>query len=62
MRALLKTDQSNRIIRNTFVASCAAFIISSLTTSVGSLIDGVVIGQFLGVDATAAFGLVSPLS
>ncbi|MBR6707319.1 MAG: hypothetical protein IKI84_11680, partial [Clostridia bacterium] len=53
-------DDGNHIIRNTFNASLIAFIVSSLTSSVGSLIDGVIIGQFLGVDATAAFGLVSP--
>ncbi len=54
-------DHSSRIIRNTFVASMAAFIVASLTSSIGSLIDGVVIGQFLGVDSLAAFGLVSPV-
>ena len=37
------------------------YIISSLTTSIGSLIDGVVIGQMLGVDSLAAFGLASPV-
>ena len=37
-----------------------AFIISSLMSSVGSLIDGVIIGQCLGIDSMAAFGLVSP--
>ena len=54
-------DDENRIIRNTFIASTAAFIISSLTSSIGSLIDGVVIGQFLGVESMAAFGLVNPV-
>lgn len=54
-------DDSNRIIRNTFNASMVAYIISSLTSSIGSLIDGVIIGQFLGVDSMAAFGLVSPI-
>lgn len=52
-------DSSNRILRNQFVAGLTAFILTSLTASIGSLIDGVVIGQFLGVDAMAAFGLVS---
>ena len=55
------TDQSNRIIRNTFTASMLAYTVASLTTSIVSLIDGVVIGQFLGVDSMAAFGLVSPI-
>ena len=38
-----------------------AYILSSLTSSVGSLIDGVIIGQCLGVESMAAFGLVSPV-
>ncbi len=54
-------DHSNRIIRNTFNASVVSFIVSSLISAVGSLIDGVVIGQFLGLDSMAAFGLVSPV-
>ncbi|MBR6030204.1 MAG: hypothetical protein IKP40_14060 [Clostridia bacterium] len=49
------------IIRKTFYANMAAYIISSLTSSIGSLIDGVVIGQCLGVESMAAFGLVSPV-
>lgn len=49
------------IIRETFYASLIAFIISSLTYHIGSLIDGVVIGQYLGVESMAAFGLVSPV-
>ncbi|MBR4500710.1 MAG: hypothetical protein IKP22_02310 [Clostridia bacterium] len=55
------TDESNRIIRSTFIASVAAFVLSSLTTSIGSLIDGVVIGKFLGMDSLEAFSLVSPV-
>ena len=61
MRSFFRQDKGNRIIRNTFTANMIAFILSSLTSSIGSLIDGVVIGQFLGVDAMAAFGLVSPV-
>ena len=49
------------IIRRTFYAGVVAYIFSSLTGSIGSLIDGVIIGQFLGVDSMAAFGLVSPV-
>ena len=55
------TDSSNRIIRNTFTVTMITYVLSSLTSSLGSMIDGVVIGQFLGVDAMAAFGLASPV-
>ena len=49
------------IIRNTFYIQLTAFILLSLSSSVGSMIDGVVIGQFLGVDSIAAFGIINPL-
>ncbi|MBQ1491468.1 MAG: hypothetical protein IIZ39_05865 [Blautia sp.] len=49
------------IISNTFIMNMVTFVISSLTSCIGSLIDGVIIGQFLGVDSMAAFGLVSPV-
>ena len=52
---------SRSIIRNTFYIQLTAFILLSLSSSVGSMIDGVVIGQFLGVDSTAAFGIINPL-
>ena len=49
------------IIRNTFYIQLLAFILLSLSSSVGTMVDGVVIGQFLGVDSIAAFGIISPL-
>ena len=51
----------NRIIRNTFYAQLAAYIVASMASTIGHLVDGVVIGQCLGVESTAAFGVVSPL-
>lgn len=52
---------SRSIIRNTFYIQLTAFVLLSLSSSVGSMIDGVVIGQFLGVDSIAAFGIINPL-
>ena len=49
------------IIRKTFYLSMISYILSALTSSVGSLIDGAIIGQCLGVDSMAAFGLVNPV-
>lgn len=54
-------EPKSRIIRNTFYAQLAVFILSSLTSSVGSLVDGVIIGRYLGVDSMAAFGVITPL-
>ena len=56
-----KNTTSRSIIRNTFYIQLTAFILLSLSSSVGSMIDGVVIGQFLGVDSIAAFGIINPL-
>ncbi|MBR6118998.1 MAG: ATP-binding protein [Oscillospiraceae bacterium] len=53
--------KQNRIIRNTFYSQLLAFVLSSLASAVGTIIDGVVIGQCLGADSIAAFGIVSPL-
>ena len=53
--------QKSRIIRNTFYVQLAVFILSSLATSIGSMVDGIVIGQCLGVDSMAAFGVITPL-
>ena len=51
----------DNIIEDTFFASFLVFVLSSLTSSIGQLIDGVIIGQCLGVDSIAAYGLISPL-
>ena len=51
----------SRILRNTFYIQLGVFVAISLTQTVGSLVDGVIIGQFLGVDSIAAFGIISPL-
>lgn len=51
----------SKIIRNTFYVQLVAYILSSLTRTIGGMIDGVIIGQFLGVDSMAAFGIISPL-
>lgn len=53
--------KSNRIIRNTFYTQLLAFVLSSMASTIGTVIDGVVISQYLGVEARAAFGVVSPL-
>lgn len=61
MHPIQDNGERYHIIKTTFYANVIAFIISSLTSSVGSLIDGVIIGQCLGMDSMAAFGLVSPV-
>ena len=54
-------NRNSRIIRNTFYAQVAGDVVASLSSVIETLIDGVIIGQFLGLDAVSAFGIVSPL-
>ncbi|MBO6040631.1 MAG: ATP-binding protein [Oscillospiraceae bacterium] len=61
MDSSTNTIQNNRLIRNTFYAQVRAYVAASLTSVLGTLIDGMIIGQFLGVDAVSAFGIASPL-
>ena len=42
---------NNSILRSTFFAQFIAFVISSLSQTIGSLVDGNIIGQFLGTDS-----------
>lgn len=49
------------MIRKTFFKMAPAQIVSSITSMLCLLIDSVIIGRFLGVDAMSAYGLVSPL-
>lgn len=56
----MKSSRS-KILHNTFYAQFSVFVLSSLTSSIGHLIDGTVIGQCLGVDSMAAFGIINPM-
>lgn len=58
---IVNHDVRNYIVRSTFNASVVSFILCSLTATIGSLIDGIIIGQFLNEESLAAFGLVSPI-
>lgn len=53
--------RNDRILRNTFYVQLIALIISSLSATIGSLVDGIIIGQYLGSDSIAAFGIINPL-
>lgn len=57
-----QANGGSRIIRNTFYASLFVYIVSNMAATVGSLVDGILIGQFMGLDSIAAFGLASPIA
>ena len=55
----IKTDGSiiSRLFRNSVISIIAA----AIATMLGIVIDGVIIGRFLGPDSMAAYGLVTPV-
>ena len=57
---LKKKNQS--IVEKVFRKSLTAYMMNNFTWAVGSLVDGAIIGNFLGVDAMAAYGLIWPLT
>ena len=54
--------REHSIVDELFRGSVAYYMLDSLTWAVGVLIDGAIIGNFLGVDAVAAYGLTWPLT
>lgn len=52
----------DRLMKITFRDLLLIQILSSLSTFVGPLIDGIIISDFLGSDYMAAFGLVTPIT
>ena len=49
------------IARQTFIGNLRTMSISILAITLAMVIDGIIIGQFLGTDAIAAYGLASPV-
>lgn len=52
---------SDKDIKKTFYTSVAAIIFAAFAGTVGMVVDGVIIGRYLGETAMAAFGLASPI-
>ena len=50
------------ITRNIFISTLKASLLVNLTFVIGSFVDGVFIGNFLGVEAAAAYGMVWPVT
>lgn len=52
---------NGKIISKLFRNSVISIIAAAIATMVGIVIDGIVIGKFLGEDSMAAYGLVTPI-
>ena len=57
-----KPPDEDAIVEKVFRKSLAAYMLNSLTWAVGTLVDGAFIGNFLGVDAVAAYGMIWPMT
>lgn len=60
-KAYLESKKSGAILKSIFNGTMRTITISVLATTIGMVIDGVVIGKFLGADAIAAYGLAMPI-
>lgn len=53
---------NHSIVEAVFRKTLITYIMNTLTWAVGMLVDGAFIGNFLGVDAVAAYGMIWPLT
>ena len=53
-------DKQDKLIAQLFKDTFIVFVVSTLASTLGNLIDGVLISKFLGTEAIAAFGLTIP--
>lgn len=52
---------SGKLINKLFRTSVLSIILAAIATMLGIVIDGIIIGRFLGPDSMAAYGLVTPV-
>lgn len=52
---------NGRIISKLFRSSVISIIAAAIATMVGVVVDGIIIGRFLGEDSMAAYGLITPV-
>ena len=56
-----KMKNNGKIISKLFRNSVISIIVAAIATMIGIVIDGIVIGRFLGADCMASYGLVTPV-
>ena len=56
-----KMKNNGKIINKLFRNSVISIILAAIATMIGIVIDGIIIGRFLGEDSMAAYGLVTPI-
>lgn len=56
----LRFHHDHSIVENVFLKTLFSYVASTLAYSIGPLVDGIVMGNYLGVDSVAAYGMVWP--
>lgn len=56
-----EAEKRRSITKQTFIGNLRTMSVSILAITLAMVIDGIIIGQFLGTDAIAAYGLASPI-
>lgn len=54
--------KNDYLVKKTYYSFVVVAILSSLTATVGILIDNIIVGRYLGSDALGAMGIVGPVS
>ena len=49
-------------LRKTYFRYLVAFVLTALSATFGNILDGIIVGQFVGADAVAAVGTVLPVT
>lgn len=55
-----KTEHT--IVRTVFVRSLVTYVLNATTWAIGTIVDGIIIGNYLGVEAMAAYGMIWPVT
>ena len=58
----IESENGQHMGSKLFFSSFMVFFLSTLTSSLGMIVDGIVIGNTMNVQAVAAYGLISPLN
>ena len=57
-----KRRRKHSIVEEVFGKLLATYMLNTFTWAIGTLVDGAIIGHFLGLDSMAAYGLIWPLT
>ena len=57
----MKTLNNDYIVKQVYRSFLIVMLLSAISSTLGSLVDNIIVGRFLGDDALAAMGIVAPI-